>query len=63
MIKKRIDPIMKCNGGEVKLLKGEKIGVRLADVSRRMKKKADGEKGGRKKRKRRERGRRCGIRC
>lgn len=25
VIKKRIDPIMKCNGGEVKLLKGRRL--------------------------------------
>ena len=47
---------MKCNGGEGGTVKREKIGVRLADVSRRMKEREEGrrERGGR------EEGRRSG---
>lgn len=54
---------MKCNGVEGRMLKREKIGVRLADVSWRWKK-AEGKKGGRENRKEAglwERGRRCGV--
>ena len=35
---------MKCNGGEGSVLKREKIGVRLADVSSRWKKREEGRR-------------------